>query len=120
MTILAVAHICHEANRVYCLSLGDHSQPFFTDAPEWQRESAKSGVRFHLANPNAGPEGSHENWMRDKLADGWVYGETKDPEAKTHPCMVPYNELPEEQRVKDSLFVAIVHTLAPAISLAPR
>jgi hypothetical protein len=35
----------------------------------------------------------------------------KDPDAKTHPCILPYHELPLEQRLKDSLFMAIVHAL---------
>lgn len=110
--INSIAQICHEANRAYCATIGDDSQPAWDKAPEWQQQSACSGVAFHLNNPEAGPSGSHANWLKDKEADGWVYGETKDPEAKTHPCMVPYEKLPQEQRLKDSIFVAIVHALS--------
>jgi len=46
-----------------------------------------------------------------KLSDGWGYGETKDPEKKEHPCMVPFNELPVEQEAKDFLFRGVVHAL---------
>jgi hypothetical protein len=46
-------------------------------------------------------------------ADGWRYGEAKDEGAKTHPCPVPFAELPEDQQRKDALFVAIVQALAP-------
>jgi len=46
--------------------------------------------------------------MKQKRDDGWVYGEVKDPERKTHPCMVPYDDLPIEQRAKDTLFGATV------------
>jgi hypothetical protein len=49
--------------------------------------------------------------MADKVAAGWHYGEVKDAEAKTHPCMVAYEELPFEQRVKDHVFRAIVSAL---------
>ena len=35
----------------------------------------------------------------------------KDPEAKTHPCMVPYECLPWEQRVKDYLFISVSKAL---------
>lgn len=112
IAILAIAEICHEANRTYCKTLGDDSQLPWSDAPEWQRQSACNGVSFHLENPEAGPSGSHENWMREKVESGWVYGETKDPDAKTHPCIVSYAELPESQRLKDSIFVGIVHALA--------
>lgn len=107
----AIAAVCHDANRRYCLSLGDDSQPAWEDAPEWQRASAISGVRFHLDNPDAGPDASHENWRREKQAAGWVHGPTKDPEARTHPCMVPFEDLPPEQQNKDRLFLSIVHAL---------
>lgn len=102
----ATARACHEANRAYCISNGDYSQPAWDDAPQWQTDSARNGVQFHLDYPHAGPVGSHDNWMKGKLAEGWVYGETKDTEAKTHHCLVPYEELPLEQRMKDSIFVA--------------
>ena len=102
-----VAKIAHEANRAYCEALGDHSQPSWEEAPEWQRNSAIAGVRFHM-NGEHGPEASHENWMREKLDDGWVYGDVKDPEAKTHPCLVPFDQLPVEQQAKDFIFRAIV------------
>lgn len=108
----AIACLAHEVNRAYCAALGDDSQPPWDEAPDWQRDSAFDGVMFHLEHPDAGPSGSHENWLRHKQADGWVYGETKDPDAKTHPCMVPFEQLPVEQKVKDHLFTAIVHTAA--------
>lgn len=106
------AQVCHEANRRYCKTIGDDSQPAWEDAPDWQRESAMNGVRFHIENPAVGPSGSHENWMREKEAAGWTYGPVKDAELKTHPCMVPFEELPFEQRFKDTLFVAIAHAFA--------
>lgn len=108
----AIAMVCHEANRAYCRALGDESQPAWENAPDWARESAINGVQFHLDNPLSSPIDSHENWMREKVEAGWVYGEVKDPEAKTHPCLLPYHALPEEQRLKDSLFIAVVRALA--------
>lgn len=106
-----IAKVCHEANRAYCQALGDHSQPAWDEAPPWQRNSAMNGVRFHVENPEAGPEASHVNWMKEKLDDGWVYGETKDESVKTHPCLVPFHELPVEQQAKDYIFRAIVHAM---------
>jgi len=106
-----IAEVCHEANRAYCRTLGDLSQPAWVDAPEWQRNSAINGVNFHLDNPNAGPSASHENWLREKIADGWKWGPIKDPERKEHPCCIPYDQLPEAQKRKDALFIAIVHAL---------
>lgn len=103
-----VAKVTHSANKAYYETLGDFSQPTWEQAPEWQRESAIAGVQFVLDNPFAPPSAQHNSWSEQKLGDGWVYGEVKDAEAKTHPCLVPYNELPEEQQMKDRLFGTIV------------
>jgi hypothetical protein len=106
-----IARVCHEANRAYCLALGDASQPAWYDAPEWQRTSAIKGVEFCLAHPTAPPSASHDSWLDEKRATGWRYGPTKDPERKEHPCFVPYYELPVEQRRKDALFQAVVRAI---------
>lgn len=113
MNVLAAAKAAHEVNRVYCASIGDDSQLPWALAPDWQKESAVLGVLFHFENPMAGPEGSHESWTAEKLRTGWVYGAVKDAKNKTHPCLVPYNDLPEAQRLKDSLFVSVVKPFAP-------
>lgn len=115
-SVITAAAICHEANRSLCYGQGDDSQPAWGDAPNWQHESAIAGVEFHLANPLAGTDDSHKSWMAQKEAEGWVYGPTKNPEAKEHPCMVPYDQLPPEQQVKDYLFRGIIHAIAPFIS----
>lgn len=72
-----------------------------------------NGVRFHIQNLDAGPSASHDNWMAEKVVAGWVYGEVKDPDASppTHPCLVPFGDLPPEQQFKDVLFRTIVHAL---------
>lgn len=103
------AAAAHEANRVYCLHvLGDASQPAWDDAPGWQKDSAKLGVKAVMANPDQTPEQSHASWLQHKRDTGWVYGPVKDPDVKEHPCMVPYDQLPVGQRVKDALFIATV------------
>ena len=103
-----IARVAHETNRTYCLTIGDDTQNTWESAEEWQRESALKGVEFALANPGAHPRDLHNAWMKDKLADGWIHGAVKDPAAKTHPCIVPYGQLPVEQRIKDYLFRGIV------------
>lgn len=106
-----IARVAHEINAAYCRALGDDSQPSWDDAPEWQKESAINGVQAHLANPDMTPEQSHENWLREKYDTGWKYGEVKDPEAKTHPCIQSYDKLPAEQRAKDHIFKSVVDAM---------
>lgn len=100
-----IAERCHETNRAYCEAIGDFSQLPWADAPQELKNSALHGVEFFLANPDATPETMHANWMRERLAAGWVLGEVKDVEKKTHPCLVEYAFLPKLQRVKDALFI---------------
>lgn len=111
MTNVQIAKVCHEANKAYCEGNNDFTQKTWELAEDWQRESAIKGVQFRLDNPDAPVSAQHESWMNDKIATGWEYGEVKDAEKKTHPCIVPYEELPEYQRKKDSLFQAIVDAL---------
>jgi len=103
-----IAKICHQANKAYCESQGDFSQKDWEEAPEWQKSSAILGVKFRLDNPDASEDAQHNAWMKQKVDEGWVYGTIKDEVAKTHPCIVPYNKLPEFQRRKDRLFQQIV------------
>lgn len=46
-------------------------------------------------------ENVHEVWAKNRIADGWSYGPVRDDAAKHHPCLVPYNELPEEEKEYD-------------------
>lgn len=109
-TATKIANIAHETNRAFCVAMGDQSQLDWDNCPQWQKDSAINGVYFTFENPDAPPSASHENWLKEKLENGWVYGEVKDPEAKTHPCCVPYDELPTLQKAKDHIFKAIVKT----------
>ncbi len=43
----------------------------------------------------------HEVWSAGRMADGWTYGEKRDDARKTHPCLVPYEELPESEKEYD-------------------
>ncbi len=104
--------MAHEVNRAFCASIGDHSQPAWEDAPDWQRQSVINGVLFTQSHPDATPEDSHISWLAEKVTSGWVYGSVKDADKKQHPCMVPYEQLPQEQRSKDYLFQAVVRSLS--------
>jgi len=44
---------------------------------------------------------THEVWSQGRIRDGWTYGEKRDDTAKTHPCLVPYDQLPESEKEYD-------------------
>jgi hypothetical protein len=119
MNFEQIAQIAHETNRAYCQSIGDNSQPPWSDAPEWQKQSAIKGVEFHMDSHAKGitpaPSASHESWLQEKKDAGWKYGTEKNPDKKEHPCFVPYEELPVEQRLKDYLFAAVAAAFAKCL-----
>jgi hypothetical protein len=109
-----IAALCHEANRQYCRTLGDYTQRPWGLAPGWAQATMISGVRRVMDGKTTTPDESHASWMAEKLEQGWVYGPEKNADAKTHPCLVPFAELPIEQQVKDHLFLSIAKTLLAA------
>lgn len=111
-----IARVAHEANRAYCETLGDTSQVPFDAAPTWQRQSAVDGVRAIAEGRVTRPSQSHQSWLAEKDREGWKYGEVKDAEKKTHPCFVPFAELPREQQAKDHLFFGVVKSLLEALA----
>lgn len=107
-----IARVCHEVNRALCVAFGDLSQKPWAEAEQWQRDSAIKGVEYAIANPDGPVSAQHDAWSADKVAEGWVYGPVKDATAKTHPCLVPFDDLPAEQKAKDHLFKAVVRSMA--------
>lgn len=43
----------------------------------------------------------HEVWAATRISQGWKYGKERNDELKTHPCLIPYEELPEEEKEFD-------------------
>lgn len=110
--LTTIARVCHEANRALQTAQADPTIPVaapWDECGEEMQLSAVSGVQGVIDGNT--PEQSHEGWVRFKLDHGWVVGPVKDEAKKEHPLLVPYNELPNSQRVKDSLFVNIVKAL---------
>lgn len=46
-------------------------------------------------------ENVHDIWAQQRIQQGWSYGEVRNDEQKHHPCLVPYNELPESEKEYD-------------------
>lgn len=43
----------------------------------------------------------HEVWARNRIDDGWTYGAERDDTTRRHPCLVPYDELPDREKDYD-------------------
>ncbi len=46
-------------------------------------------------------ENVHEVWAKNRMSEGWSYGEVRNDKTKETPCLVPYNELPEIEKDYD-------------------
>ena len=43
----------------------------------------------------------HENWATNRINEGWTFGNVRNDELMQHPCLIPYNELPESEKEYD-------------------
>jgi hypothetical protein len=91
------AIIVHMINNRVC-ALNGEQQIQFEDMPEYMRDGLVQALEDDLS-----PEDGHVAWMKNRLENGWTLGPVKDIEKKTSPCLIPYSELPYEQRVKDAI-----------------
>jgi hypothetical protein len=58
---------------------------------------------------------THEVWAAGRVAEGWSYGKVRDDTKKQHPCLVPYEELPESEKEYDR--ATSLETLKTIVSL---
>ncbi|MBU1139183.1 MAG: hypothetical protein KKA76_09415 [Proteobacteria bacterium] len=112
MEIEEIARIAYEINIALLKSYGDRSQPPWEIAPQWLKDNTINGVKFHLANPDASPSYSHDLWVEELTADGWVYGPIQIDAIKVHPLLMPFDEIPQSHRTKDWVFRQVVRSLS--------
>ena len=111
LTLAEAAKIIHETLSHY---KKENNNPIIINwdqaSPE-KKQSTIDGIKYHLLNPTASAKDSHDSWMNQKIANGWVYGETKDPIKKTHPKLVPYDKLDDNTKSLDHIFSGLVNSL---------
>ena len=116
MTIEDIARVCNDVNRSYCMAM-NVEKPTWDEASAHIKQSATLGVKFHLAGDHDAAA-SHRSWLRKKEEDGWTYGELIDEQKKTHPCILPHDELPLFDQAKDYIFLGVVNALKPHLDPA--
>jgi len=109
-----IAKVAYEVDRAYRSALGEKDIPEWDKAPSEMKKKMMEGVAFRKGNQTP-PNEIHNNWILFMTDKGWKYGETYNEEEKTHPNMIPFSDLPEEQKAKDHIFGAIVNSLAAII-----
>jgi hypothetical protein len=58
---------------------------------------------------------AHDIWAQQRLAEGWAYGPKREDTSKKHPCLVPYEQLPESEKEYDRR--AAMETLRTIVAL---
>jgi len=61
---------------------------------------------------------NHDQWARQRLSDGWRHGPRRDDSSKEHPCLVPYEDLPEAEKEYDR--ITAMETLKTIVALGYR
>lgn len=106
----SIAKVAYQANKAFSESNFDFSHKGWEDETDEVREGFVHAVIRIFNNPKISPIEMHEAWKKDKIEQGWRYGESKDIKGRTHPCIAPYDKLPLFERLKDDLFINIVKT----------
>jgi hypothetical protein len=61
---------------------------------------------------------AHDVWAQQRLADGWTYGTERNDQTRKHPCLVPYDDLPETEKEYDRS--AAMNTIRAILALGYR
>ena len=71
----------------------------YNDEPESKQKNDLPKELLPMVEPMA--KHVHDVWMRTRMEQGWTYGKERNDNEKKHPCLVPYEELPEEEKDYD-------------------
>jgi hypothetical protein len=105
-----IAYAIHVMNGVLQQIHGEEPlQPDWLRAPDAMKMRVRALVRGYRAG--IAPSEAHTRWTQMMAADGWRYGPRKDPAAHLHPNLVPYEDLPQSQRIKDQMSQMITWVL---------
>jgi hypothetical protein len=112
MTVEQIARVAYAAEAERSLQVAARASASFDALPDAERAAYIAHVQFILDNEHAGPAKEYRMLCARKEADGWEYGPTLDEAAKTDPTIVPFEQLPAENRKAAHLMYAIVRVIA--------
>jgi len=116
-----IALVAHQVMAAYRASIGDNQQTSWNEASEDKRTASIARAQAVIDNPNVPPEVAHADWIRARKAEGWKPGKKRDNDAKTHPMLIPFEDLPNEQKTEEYLYRAVVVSMRQiAPELEPR
>ncbi len=110
----ACARHAHEGHRIYRQLMGDLSHKPWDEIDVVHRQPVYVAV-IGIVESDDDAVRSHERWVQNLTATGWTKGEKKDGERKTHPNLVPWEDLPNEVQELNKMFVRSVKSMITAL-----
>ena len=103
------AKAAHDANFHYNKFRGiDRDGKLWEDCSDEEKHRLLNAAGRIFDNPKLTPEELHKLWCEDMLSRGWKYGDAYSFADKTHPCIASYNEIPDEDKLKDTMYLSII------------
>lgn len=108
---VSAARIANAVNNALRMHFNEPANAAWDELDDESRHRALIGVAKAAEMPDMTPPECHKLWVESMAKDGYRYGEQIDYVRKEHPAMVPYTQLPEPQKLKTQLFLAIVRSV---------
>lgn len=105
------ARVANAVNNALRMHFNEPANASWDELDDESKHRAMIGVAKAAEDPDMTPMECHKLWIESMAADGYRFGENIDYVRKEHPAMVPYTQLPEPQKLKTQLFLAIVRAL---------
>jgi hypothetical protein len=96
--------------------IGDNAPRAWEHASKEKRAGYILAVQGVIDHPDISPEKQHMEWCDSMYAKGWTYGHELSEGNRVHPNLLKYQDLPQEQRIKDWVFLSVVKGLLSAVS----
>jgi hypothetical protein len=101
-----IAKIIHAAMTMETTISGKMSPPWHIVAASLTEDVCMVRERKGMT-----PTDFHDNWKAKMVEEGFIYGSDFDLEAQTCPFLVPFDELPQVEQMRNTLFVSLVRAL---------
>lgn len=101
-----IAEQAHAVNNVWTKEVGNETRPEWNTLSQEDKEHYIHAVSNAIDSKLYSPAEAHKQWSTWMLAQGWEHGEYNRDEKK-HPNLIPFEQLPESEKVKDILFIAV-------------
>lgn len=108
--IYNVCKLCHDKNNALMIANGETPRGDWESLDQADKDLTYKSVKRIIDDPTITAKEIHDEWVTNKELDGWVYGPVKDVDNKTHPLMIPFDDMSDIDKEKDQSFINIVNT----------